>query len=465
MPRNVLIAAFLAISVTLPVRTALAQTPTVPESRAELQLSFSPIVRETAPSVVNIYASRVVEERLSPFADDPFFSQFFRSGPARQRVQRSLGSGVIVSEDGLVVSNYHVVGEASEIRVVLSDRREYEGEVVLADQDADVAVLRLRDAEDLPALPLADSDALEVGDLVLAIGNPFGVGQTVSSGIISGLARSGSAIPGGAGSYIQTDAAINPGNSGGALVDMSGRLVGINTSILSRTGGSIGIGFAIPSNLVREFTRQAEAGQTSFVRPWSGVTTQAVDDAVAEALGLPRPEGVVLAELHPQSPFARAGLAVGDVLLTLDGQPILSPADLEYRLSILPVGESVTLEAVRAGETVTLDLSLIPAPGSEQPAPVTISSPGLLDGLVVADLTPALVERYGLPLLSEGVIVLEAGGYAARLGLRPGDRILALNGAEIADSDALAAAAQSVRGGLLLTLDRGGRVLRLRFQG
>ncbi|WP_066703144.1 trypsin-like peptidase domain-containing protein [Celeribacter ethanolicus] len=464
MTRSAILAVFLAFTVTNPAQMAFAETPQVPESRAEIQLSFSPIVKETSPSVVNIYASRVVEERLSPFADDPFFSQFFRSGPARQRVQRSLGSGVIVSGDGLVVSNYHVVGEASDIRVVLSDKREYKGEVILADKDADVAVLRLDGATDLPALPLADSDALEVGDLVLAIGNPFGVGQTVSSGIVSGLARSGSAIPGGAGSYIQTDAAINPGNSGGALVDMSGRLVGINTSILSRSGGSNGIGFAIPANLVREFTRQAEAGQTRFIHPWSGVSTQSVDDAVAEALGLDRPEGVVLSELHPQSPFAMLGLTAGDVLLSLDDQPILSPSDLEYRLSILPVGSSVKLSALRAGEPIELDLSLIAAPGSESIDTVEITSSGPLGGLVVADLTPALIDEYGLSLMSDGVVLMEAQGPSARLGLQPGDRIVEVNATEIRTTKDLQSAARQKIGMWLITFERGGRLLRMRVK-
>jgi Do/DeqQ family serine protease len=462
MTRSATLAVFLALTVSNPAQMAFAETPQVPESRAEIQLSFSPIVKETSPSVVNIYASRVVEERLSPFADDPFFSQFFRSGPARQRVQRSLGSGVIVSGDGLVVSNYHVVGEASDIRVVLSDKREYKGEVILADKDADVAVLRLDGATDLPALPLADSDALEVGDLVLAIGNPFGVGQTVSSGIVSGLARSGSAIPGGAGSYIQTDAAINPGNSGGALVDMSGRLVGINTSILSRSGGSNGIGFAIPANLVREFTRQAEAGQTRFIHPWSGVSTQSVDDAVAEALGLDRPEGVVLSELHPQSPFTTLRLTAGDVLLSLDDQPILSPSDLEYRLSILPVGASVKLSALRAGEPVELDLSLIAAPGSDKTDTVEITSSGPLGGLVVADLTPALIDEYGLALMSEGVVLLDAQGPSARLGLRSGDRIVEVNSTEIRTAKDLQSVARQKIGMWLITFDRGGRLLRMR---
>ncbi|HHC29646.1 MAG TPA: trypsin-like serine protease, partial [Rhodobacterales bacterium] len=222
----------------------LAAKSTVPQSRAQVQLTFAPVVERAAPSVVNIYAKQVVAEQVSPFFEDPFFRQFFGDlGAVRPKEKNSLGSGVIVG-DGLVVSNFHVVENATEIRVVLADRREFDGELVLADERADLAVIRVAGGENLPTLDLADSDALAVGDLVLAIGNPFGVGQTVSSGIISGLARSGRG--GGAfnaGSYfIQTDAPINPGNSGGALVDMAGRLVGINTQILTRSGGSNGIG-------------------------------------------------------------------------------------------------------------------------------------------------------------------------------------------------------------------------------
>ncbi|MCB2105473.1 MAG: trypsin-like peptidase domain-containing protein, partial [Rhodobacteraceae bacterium] len=214
----------------------------VPQDAAEISLSFAPLVRATAPAVVNIYARRIVEQRQSPFANDPFFSQFFGLGQAAPRVQNSLGSGVILREDGIVVSNVHVVAGADEIRVVLSDRREYDGKVILADPAADIAVIQLEGASDLPALTLADSDQAEVGDLVLAIGNPFGVGQTVTSGIVSGLARSGGGMGQGRGYFIQTDAPINPGNSGGALIDMEGHVLGINSQIVTRSGGSNGIG-------------------------------------------------------------------------------------------------------------------------------------------------------------------------------------------------------------------------------
>ncbi|MCC6001378.1 MAG: trypsin-like peptidase domain-containing protein [Pararhodobacter sp.] len=287
----------------------------VPQSTAQIALSFAPVVRSASPAVVSIYARRVVEARATPFFDDPLFGQLFGDfGRRVPRVQSALGSGVIVSDDGIVVSNFHVVGRADEIRVVLSDRREFDAEVMLTDEESDLAVLRLREASGLPALSLADSDRLEVGDLVLAIGNPFGVGQTVSSGIVSALARSGIAVGSGRGYFIQTDAAINPGNSGGALVDMAGRLAGINTAILTRTGGSHGIGFAIPANLVAQVVAQAQAGNKRFVRPWVGLQAQAVDAGLAEALGQSLPQGVVISDLHDDSPLRAAGLQVGDVI-------------------------------------------------------------------------------------------------------------------------------------------------------
>ncbi|MEX1147469.1 MAG: trypsin-like peptidase domain-containing protein, partial [Sphingomonadales bacterium] len=235
---------------------ATAQERAVPQSQADVQLSFAPVVKAVTPAVVNIYTRRVVrsDPQASPFFDDPFFRRFFGDGPAmgtpRERVQRSLGSGVIVSADGIIVTSHHVIGEADQITVALYDRREFEAEVVLSDESTDLAVLRIdTEGEELPHLELRDSDTLEVGDLVLAIGNPFGVGQTVTSGIVSAVARTNVGVSDYQ-FFIQTDAAINPGNSGGALVTLDGKLAGINTAIYSRTGGSIGIGFAIPSNMV-----------------------------------------------------------------------------------------------------------------------------------------------------------------------------------------------------------------------
>src|SRR6056300_830424 len=272
----------------------------VPQNDLEIKLSFAPLVKQTASAVVNIYAERVVNQVNTPFQNDPFFRDFFRNfATPQQRVQNSLGSGVILSPDGIIVSNYHVVGGAQNIRVVLNDRREYSARVLLADQDSDLAILQVSGAPDLPSLELRDSDTVEVGELVLAIGNPFGVGQTVSSGIVSGLARSGVGGGSGRGYFIQTDAPINPGNSGGALVDIDGRLIGVNTSILTRSGGSNGIGFAIPADLVAAFVEQAQDGHENFLQPWAGMNGQAVDADMADALGFERPGGIVVSGIHP----------------------------------------------------------------------------------------------------------------------------------------------------------------------
>ncbi|MDP3896051.1 MAG: trypsin-like peptidase domain-containing protein, partial [Mesorhizobium sp.] len=279
----------------------------VPFGRAEMQLSFAPLVRQTAPAVVNVYASQQVRQN-SPFMGDPFFERFFGGGgnqPPRQ--QQSLGSGVILDPSGIVVTNYHVIRDADEVRVALSDGSEFESRVVLKDERSDIAVLKIDSDMPFPTIPIGDSDALEVGDLVLAMGNPFGVGQTTTSGIVSALARNRVGIAD-FGFFIQTDAAINPGNSGGALIDMAGRLIGINTAIYSRGGGSNGIGFAIPSNMVRAVVAAAEQGSDIFERPYVGAGFEAVTAQVAEALGLARPSGALVSSVDKDSPASRAGM-------------------------------------------------------------------------------------------------------------------------------------------------------------
>jgi Do/DeqQ family serine protease len=418
--------AFVAAPVLGPDR-ATGQTPAAPESRAQIALSFAPVVRQAAPAVVSIYATRMVEARLNPFFDDPLFGQLFGDfGQAVPRAQNALGSGVILTADGIVVSNDHVVGGADEIRVVLSDRREYVADIILSDRESDLAVLRLRGARDLPVLPLADSDQAQVGDLVLAIGNPFGVGQTVSSGIVSALARSGIAVGSGRGYFIQTDAAINPGNSGGALVDLAGRLVGINTAILTRSGGSNGIGFAIPSNLVAQVVAQAQAGAARFRRPWLGATGQAVDAGLAEALELGLPQGVVLTDLHPQSPLLAAGLRPGDVILSVSGEPVNSPPEMMFRLAALGLGGQARLEVLGREGRREIALALAPAPEAPPRARLELRA-GPLRGLVAETVNPAVTEDLGLPPGLSGVAVAQAQDIAFRAGLRPGDVIVAVN--------------------------------------
>lgn len=435
----------------------------VPGSAADVTLSFAPVVKQAAPAVVNIYATRMVEERVSPFSGDPFFDQFFQGyGEVQQRAQNSLGSGVIVAPDGIVVSNYHVVGQATEIRVVLSDRREFVAKVMLADQEADLAVLRLEGASDLPYLSFRNSDEVEVGDLVLAIGNPFGIGQTVSSGIISGLARS--TVDLGRGYFVQTDAAINPGNSGGALVDADGRLVGINTAILTRSGGSNGIGFAIPANLVRTVVDQAEAGATRFLRPWAGVTGQAVDATLAEALGLPRPDGVVLSEVHPESPFAKAGLKPGDVVLSLDDAPTNTPQEMIFRLSAIGIGARVKVSYLAESGRETAEITLIAPPDTPPRNPVTVTDDVAFRGLTVAQVNPAVAAEMGLPIAATGVVVTDARDLAARIGFRTGDIVLGVNGRAIETTQDVADAAQDRAGRWSIDLLRGGQTVRLRFR-
>ncbi|MDA0240497.1 MAG: trypsin-like peptidase domain-containing protein, partial [Proteobacteria bacterium] len=307
----------------------------IPSSQSDIQLSFAPLVKRVAPAVVNIFTTKTVTaRRVSPLFDDPFFRRFFGenfAGPRRQRKENSLGSGVIVRPDGMIITNHHVIQGADEITVILADRREFKAVIVGSDERTDLAVLRIdTGGRSLPHLTFRDSDDLEVGDLVLAIGNPFGVGQTVTSGIVSALARTQVGIND-LNFFIQTDAAINPGNSGGALVTMDGKLVGVNSAIYSRSGGSIGIGFAIPANMVQTVMTGLTGGQ--LVRPWLGGAGQAVTSDIANSIGLDRPVGVLINSLYPNGPATRAGLAIGDVVLAVNDREVNDPEALRFRIA------------------------------------------------------------------------------------------------------------------------------------
>ena len=432
---------FVAGSASAQPAIAPAPAPAaVPQSREQVALSFAPVVRQTAPAVVNIFTRRVVRERaISPLIDDPFFRRFFGDalpqGPReRERVQNSLGSGVIVSPDGLIVTNDHVIKGADEIQVVLNDRREFDARLVAADPRTDLAILRIDPgSERLPALPFADSDALEVGDLVLAIGNPFGVGQTVTMGIVSAVARTGTGISD-YNFFIQTDAAINPGNSGGALVTVDGRLAGINTAIFSRSGGSIGIGFAIPASMVRTVVAAATTGGR-LVRPWLGIAGQPVTSDIAQSLGLPRPAGVLVNGVDPGSPAERAGLRRGDIVTAVQGRSVDDPDALRYRFATLPIGSQAALSVTREGRTREVALA-VAAPPEDPPRETTpIQGRNPFAGAQVANLSPALLEEVRLPTLTarQGVVVLDVAqaSPAARIGLRPGDVVLRLNGRDV----------------------------------
>lgn len=462
-----LVAGLAATGIGRPV-AAEAQKRVPPPSPQVAQYSFAPIVRMVTPAVVNVYVRSRVQSFESPFAGDPFFGRLFgeRFGMPQERVQSSLGSGVIVSPDGVIVTNSHVVKArgATEIRVALADKREFDAKVILQDEKSDIAVIKIEGGDGhFPTIELEDSDALEVGDLVLAIGNPFGVGQTVTSGIVSALARteigaSESQV------YIQTDAAINPGNSGGALVDMSGKLVGINTAIFTRSGGSHGIGFAIPSNLVRLFVAGALTGR-KVERPWLGAKLDSVTRDIAESLGLDRVTGALVTRISERGPAAAAGLATGDVIMRVDGFEVTDSRSVLYRLTTRGVGNSASVDVFRKGRLATLDLPLVSAPklGDGDVKDLTGKHP--LDGARVANLTAGLAEELGLE--EGGVVVVEVrqGSVAASLGFRPGDVVVQVGDSAI---KSLAELEQSVRRRQRLwqmTVKRGNRVLQLQVPG
>lgn len=456
---------------TLLILLALLAAPLsaqqVPQSQAQMQLSFVPLVKEATPAVVNIYAKIMAQPRRTPLQRDPFFERFFRDPFAEKpRVQNSLGSGVILSDDGIVVSNYHVVGMATEIRVVLNDRREFSARVLLGDKDADLAILQIEAPEPLPFLTLRQSETVEVGELALAIGNPFGVGQTVSSGIVSGLARSGAGGGNsGLGYFVQTDAPINPGNSGGALIDMQGQLIGINTSILTRSGGSNGIGFAIPADLVASFVAQARDGLESYVRPWAGLSGQPVDADMAPTLGLDRAGGIVISGMHPVSPFLDAKFEVGDVITHVNGAEVNTAAEMIYRMSVAGTGLAVPVTRVRKGTPREVRVPLLAAPDTPPALETTLPERSLLPGLTVARVNPAVIAQMNLSLKATGIVIVETGTVSPRVGLRRGDVLLRVNAVEPNHpEDIVALFNGDVRRFDLLVL-RGDRRVTLRFRG
>jgi len=440
----------------------------IPGSRAEMQLSFAPIVKRAAPAVVNIYSRRVVDRRrLSPMFNDPFFGRFLRDrgfGIPRKRVQRSLGSGVVVRADGVIITNHHVIRGGTDIEVVLNDGRDFGAEVILKDEKTDLAVLKIDTrGEALPFLQLDDSDTLEVGDLVLAIGNPFGVGQTVTSGIVSAQARTQAGISDFQ-FFIQTDAAINPGNSGGALINMDGGLVGINTAIFSRSGGSNGIGFAIPSNMVRAVIESSRVGG-NVRRPWVGARLQSLTPAIADSLGLRTPLGALIQKTHPQSPLARAGLRRGDVIVEMDGKQIRKPQELRYRFATKRVGGRSTLVFWRNGRQRSVQVALTAAPDLPR-AETRIKGRNPFSGARVANLSPALAEELRLTSVTEGVVILKVErGAARRIGFRRGDVILQVQGVKIHDIDDLASVLSRRQRVWSFAINRKGRVLRTRVEG
>ena len=462
----------LAAAALLPV-SALAQGSVqgpalerrVPNA-AELRLSYAPVVQRVAPAVVNVYAAKTVQTR-NPLFEDPIFRRFFGvPGDAGNQTQRSLGSGVIVDASGLIVTNVHVIEGADEIKVSLADKREFEATVVLKDPRTDLAVLRVKGlSEKFPVLDFANSDTLEVGDVVLAIGNPFGVGQTVTHGIVSALARTQVGVSDYQ-FFIQTDAAINPGNSGGALVDLTGKLVGINTAIFSRSGGSQGVGFAIPANMVRVVVTSAKTGGSAVKRPWLGAKLQAVTADIADSMSLKRPAGALVSSVTANGPGARGGLKAGDLIISVDGQAVDDTNAFDYRFATKPLGGSAKLGIVRAGQELVATVALQIAPDLPREE-ITIRSRSPFSGVKVANLSPALADELQVQNIDSGVVVLDVdnGSYASNLGFQRGDVIEEVNGKRISVTKELDAAAKTPSGAWRIVIVRRGQRIQAVFGG
>ncbi len=419
--------------------SAFAQDRMVPHSEEQLTLSYAPVVKKTSPAVVNIYTKRVVQKRVSPFMADPMFQKFFGDmgvqGLTREQVESSLGSGVIVENDGLIITNAHVVKYAQEIMVVLADRREFDAKVSLIDERSDLAILRVdAKGELLPHAPLKPSEQLQVGDIVIAIGNPFGVGQTVTSGIVSALARSSLNIND-FNFFIQTDAAINPGNSGGPLVSIDGGVVGINSAIYSRSGGSLGIGFAIPSEMVATVIAAEKGGNhtgKAIVRAWLGFNGQPVTADIASSLDLNRPTGVLITNIHPESPLLKEGMQVGDVIAAINGKEVHDGAELKFRLATLPLGEEASLDVLRKGKAMNFRVKAVAPPDSPSREEATLDGATPLNGATVSNINPAVIVEQNLSGEAKGVVVTGvANGRAASRLFQRGDIIVSVNNKEI----------------------------------
>lgn len=452
---------FLIVTLLAIAQPAYAQEDaerTVPQSREQVQLSFSPVVKKVAPAVVNIYTSRKVQVQ-NPFLNDPLFRHFFHGFGFNmgERTVNSLGSGVIIGADGLVVTSNHVIQGAQEVRVVLNDRREFDGKVVLTDEKSDLALLRIQaEKEEFPFVSLRDSDTLEVGDLVLALGNPFGVGQTVTSGIISALARTTVGVADFQ-FFIQTDAAINPGNSGGALVDMDGNLIGVNTAIYSTSGASNGIGFAIPANMVQTVMASGVSGSSRVVRPWLGLTVQRVTNEIAESLGMEKPQGVLVTGVADYSPARRAGLRTGDVVVAINGYDIFDEQGMQFRTGISKIGETALFRLSRNGKMMDAKVEMV-APPENPPRDVRILKGNhVLSGVAVANLSPAVATELGLHVMEEGVVVVENQGN--RL-LQPQDMVVQIDNETIRNTEQLERLLKQKAQAQQIILKRDGKMIR-----
>jgi serine protease Do len=441
----------------------LIEQPAAISRELKTATSFAPVIKKVAPSVVNIASTSSLKEQqfIHPFFDDPMFRRFFGDpgGSGRRfRVPRAqnLGSGVIVSEDGFILTNNHMVDGADEVKVTLSDgKTQYTAKVVGMDPQTDIAVLKV-DAKNLPAITITDSDKLEVGDVVLAIGNPFNVGQSVTMGIVSAVGR-GVGILGREGyeDFIQTDAAINPGNSGGALVDAEGRLVGLNQSIVSGSGANAGVGFAVPVNMAKNAMERL-VGDGKIKRGYLGVFIQPVTPDLAKEFDLPDQSGALVGDVPPNTPAADAGIKEGDVIVEFNGKKVTDSRHLRLMVSQCEPDTKATVKLIRGGKPKTLTVKLGALP--EDQASVKPSTDrdqqelDALDGVEVADLDRRARQQYDIPANVRGALVMNVDekSNAAEAGLRPGDVILEINRQPVRDADTAVELTKKAKGDRVL---------------
>ncbi|MBI1178087.1 Do family serine endopeptidase [bacterium] len=440
------------------VHVKVDDTPIKREGGAVIT-SFAPVVKEVAPSVVTISVTQKgqrLQMRGNPLMQDPFLGRLFGGGndqgELRTPDRQGLGSGVIISKDGYILTNNHVVQDADEVEVRLSSgKKDYTAKVVGADPKSDVAVLKI-DAHDLPAITFGDSDQIEVGDLVLAVGNPFGIGQTVTMGMVSATGRGNMGLD--YEDFIQTDAAINPGNSGGALVDAHGRLIGINTAIISRSGGNQGIGFAVPVNLARSVMESlVENGRV--IRGFLGVNIQNVNQDLADAFKLDKAQGALVAQVSPDSPAEKAGLKDGDVIVGFNGKDITDSRHLKLMVGETLPGTKVPVEIVRDGHSKTLEVTLKELPGDKQLASnnnMQNNDTERLAGVVVSDIDQQTRRQLELPRKVDGALVtnVDPESAAYKAGLRQGDVIMEIDREQVNNGDDAVKAANDAKGDQIL---------------
>jgi serine protease Do len=451
-----IVAGFGLASFLDPISAPVAQTTGLVQGAPS---SFSPLAKQASPSVVNISTVKVVKGRGQmpmPFApNDPFrdfFDRFFKDQMPKDFKQQSLGTGFIIDKDGFILTNNHVVEKADEIKVKFSDEKEMIAKVIGRDPKTDIALIKVESDKSFTPLPMGDSDKLDVGEWVVAIGNPFGLGNTVTAGIVSAKYRHL-----GAGSYdnfIQTDASINPGNSGGPLLNTSGEVIGINTAIFSQSGGSIGIGFAIPINMAKDLLPQLKKGKV--VRGWLGVMIQKITPDLKEKLDLKDDKGALVADVSAGGPAAKAGIQRGDVIVAFDGKPVKDSTDLPYMVGSTAVGKSVAVDLLRKGQKKTFQIKIGELKEEKEPEAVSEAKPRL--GMTVEEITPEIMKNYRLSESSGLVVVdVENGSPAAEAGLREGDVILEVDQKPVKALDEFNRKMESYKQGdtLLLLVKRG----------